>query len=117
MDLEERVAHLERLAGVNKEKVTAIVVEGIDDLLAQAKDLPPDVKVRLVEAMGFTPMGDDHDYDCIGGPGSGFRCNCVPPATVWNGPSDVDVFRKETWEDRLALSHKWTAEKSHGRRD
>lgn len=114
MDIEDRIARLERLAGVQEEKAP-VVVNSVDELLAQAKDLDPETKVKLVEAMGFVPMGSSHDDDCDSRFGGGIRCNCVPPATTWHGPTDVDVHRKETWDDRLALAHKWSREGSHGR--
>lgn len=65
-------------------------------------DLPPDVKVQIIEAMGFTPMGSDHTYDCPHPWDSGLVCNCVGDPTVWNGPLDVQEMRGETWEQRLA---------------
>lgn len=68
----------------------------------QWADLPPEVKVQIVEAMGFIPMGAAHTYDCpltIGG--SGFRCNCAGEPTGWVGPRDVQVMRGETWEQRV----------------
>jgi hypothetical protein len=65
--------------------------------------------------MGFTPIGDDHDSDCMAPHGRGINCNCVPPATSWAPPNDVDVLRKETWDDRVALAKKWESERSHGR--
>lgn len=117
MDLEARVARLEHLAGVtDKKPEPTTVIAGLDDLLAHAKTLPPEVKIQLIKAMGFTAMGDDHDTDCVGRPGSGFVCNCVPPATWWTAPNDVDVHRKETWEDRLALANEWTRTGTHGRK-
>lgn len=114
MDLESRVARLEKLAGVTEPKPQ--LPSNMDDLLAQARNLPPDVKINLIQAMGFTAMGDDHDDDCVGRPGSGFVCNCVPPATWWNAPNDVDVYRKETWDDRVELANEWERKGTHGRR-
>lgn len=86
------------------------------DDLSWAKELPAEKKVALLKAMGFSPMGADHQDDCIRYThGSGFRCGCVPPSTSWSQPGDVDVFRRETWEDRKALAEKWSREGSHGR--
>ena len=87
-----------------------------DELKSLASSLTGEQKVQLMEAMGFRPLGADHQDDCIRYThGAGFVCGCVPPATVWGQPRDVDVFRKETWEDRRALTHKWSREGSHGR--
>lgn len=120
MDLESwfaRLEHLEELAGVTEKKPEPTpAIAGMDDLLAQAKTLPPEVKLQLIKAMGFIATGDDHDGECIGRPGSGYVCNCVPPATWWHAPNDVDVYRKETWEDRLALANEWTRKGTHGRK-
>lgn len=59
-------------------------------------------KVAALDAMGFTPLGSDHQPDCPYALDPGLRCNCVPPATVWAQPHDVDVLRGETWEQRKA---------------
>ena len=87
-----------------------------DDLKTLATSLTGEQKVQLLRAMGFSPMGSRHQDDCTRYThGPGFICICVPPATVWTQPHDVDVFRKETWEDRKALADKWSREGSHGR--
>jgi hypothetical protein len=116
MSTEDRLARLERLAGVAEQK-PVVVIENMEGLLVQAKDLPPEVKVEMIKAMGFGAQGDDHQPDCPAQYTRGIRCNCVPPATVWTGPRDVAVFLKETWDERRALAEKWTREQSHGRRD
>lgn len=72
---------------------------------------PAELKVALVRAMGFTPMRDPHDYSCpqaMADDGeeeeeeTGYLCQCVPPATRWSQPQDVDELRGETWEQRAA---------------
>lgn len=114
--VEDRLDRLEQLAGISRTPEAPAVVDNAV-LFAQARNLPPALKVQLVEAMGFTPKGSAHDNDCPAPHMRGIRCNCVPPATVWSAPNDVDVHRKETWEDRLALARRWTSEQSHGRKD
>lgn len=74
------------------------------DLLEQAKTLPAAQKVELITAMGFSPMGSDHTRDCPYVWDSGLRCNCVPEATVWTQPCDVDALRGETYEERRELA-------------
>jgi hypothetical protein len=86
-----------------------------EQLKALVKSLTGEQKVELVSAMGFQPVGDDHDADCVAPHARGIRCGCVPPATSWGQPRDVDEFRKETWEDRVALANQWSREGSHGR--
>ena len=71
------------------------------DLIDRAPSFTAEEKVRLVEAMGFRPTGSDHQWDCGYQFDSGIRCNCYPPATVWSQPSDVDVLRGETLEQRI----------------
>lgn len=72
-----------------------------DQLLEQAKSLPAEFKIKLVEAMGFKPVGSAHAADCPAMLDSGNRHNCVPPATMWSAPRDVQEERGETWEQRL----------------
>lgn len=70
---------------------------------ATLRALPPEEKRRIVEAMGFSPMGANHTYDCpvtLGG--SGFRCNCTGEPTLWAGPRDVQEMMGDTWEQRVA---------------
>lgn len=69
-------------------------------LIDRARNFTAEQKVRLVKAMGFQPIGSDHQWDCAHQFDPGIRCNCYPPATVWAQPHDVDVLRKETLEDR-----------------
>lgn len=57
--------------------------------------LDPAEKVRMIEAMGFTPMGSSHQPDCPYALDAGLVCICVPPATVWNAPDDVLKHRGE----------------------
>lgn len=71
-----------------------------DSILAHAYDLPAEFKVELITAMGFQPTGSDHQWDCGYQFDPGIRCNCIPPATVWSQPCDVDVLRGETMEQR-----------------
>lgn len=68
----------------------------------QWKDLPPEVKVKVVEAMGFIPVGSTHTYDCPHAIDPGNICNCVGEPTSWMGPRDVQRHRGETWEQRVA---------------
>lgn len=70
------------------------------ELIDWARTFTAEQKVQLIEAMGFTPGGDDHQWDCGYRFDPGINCNCYPPATVWSQPHDVDVLRKETLEDR-----------------
>lgn len=72
-----------------------------EELCAWAKDLPPGLKIEIIKAMGFTAMASDHGWDCPHQMGAGLVCQCVPPATVWNQPADVNTFRGETWKLRL----------------
>lgn len=60
----------------------------------------PAEKVRLIEALGFTRSGSDHQPDCPYALDAGLRCICVPPAPVWHAPQDVLAHLGETWEDR-----------------
>lgn len=112
MDMAERAKEVV----AHEEALRELTDRTFDDLKTIVASLTGEQKVALVKAMGFRPMGDDHDHDCVRRThGSGFRCNCVPPATTWGQPRDVDVFRKETWDERLALVRKWSREGSHGR--
>lgn len=74
---------------------------------ADWQGLPPEEKVRIIEAMGFTPFRDSHQPECPKVWDRGLICNCVPPTTVWGPPTDVQVLRKETWEDRLQQVRRW----------
>ena len=67
------------------------------------RSLSPEMKVEIIESMGFVASFDPHQPDCLA-PGSGLRCNCVPDATVWSPPHDVMALRGETWPERLAKS-------------
>ncbi|MER5754375.1 hypothetical protein [Streptomyces sp. NPDC002088] len=99
-----------------EEALRAGTARDFDGLKALAAELLPEQKVALLEAMGFKPVGGDHDDDCVRRThGSGFRCICVPPATMWSQPRDVEAYRKETWEDRRALAQQWSREGTHGR--
>lgn len=73
---------------------------GTGGLVALAKDMPADRKVELIKAMGFQPIGSDHTADCPYAVDPGLICQCVPPATQWAQPRDVDELRGETWEQR-----------------
>lgn len=115
MSAEETLRAIRELIGA-PELPPVVLVSEPDELLEQAKSLPAEFKIKLLEAMGFTPMGDDHDDDCDRRKyGPGIRCNCVPPATWWNQPKDVDEFRRETWEHRLEKARQWSREGTHGR--
>lgn len=99
-----------------EEALRNLTTEAVDKLTAVAATLTGEQKVQLVKAMGFSPTGADHQDDCVRYThGPGFICICVPPATMWSQPDDVDRARKETWEDRKALAEKWSREGSHGR--
>lgn len=65
------------------------------------RSMPAEQKIAVIRAMGFSPQGANHDEDCPATI-SGYRCNCVRPATVWAQPADVDAFRHETYEERMA---------------
>lgn len=75
-----------------------------DELFAAVAALPPEDKVALFKHLGMSRVGDNHTYDCPGGPTTGLVCNCVPPASMWTHPKDVEVHLKETWKDLLALA-------------
>lgn len=66
-------------------------------------DWPPEEKVRLIEAMGFTPTYDEHTGDCPAQMDPrGVICICVPSTTFWTPPTDVVEHRHETWAERVA---------------
>lgn len=69
-------------------------------LLASAEDFPPERKVQLLKAMGFTPYGRTHDRNCVSLQGSGLICTCVQPEKKWRNPEDVTAFLGETYEER-----------------
>jgi hypothetical protein len=73
--------------------------------------LAPEEKVRIVEAMGFVAFRDPHQPECPIVWDSGLLCNCVPPTTTWGPPPDVQVLRKETWEDRTRQARAWKERK------
>lgn len=70
-------------------------------LIEQARALPPEQKIELFEALGMRRVGDNHDPDCTGRNTSAPH-NCVPPASTWGHPKDVEAYLREAWEDRLA---------------
>lgn len=86
------------------EALIALARENQDEPGVDYKAMPAETKVETIKAMGFIPMGDPHTRDCPTNYGTGFICTCVPDATVWAQPADVDAFRGETWEQRLAQS-------------
>lgn len=112
--VDQRLARIEQHLGIVATPPPPVIAD-VDELLAQAKALPAEIKVKLLDAMGFRPVGDDHQPDCPRLWGSGLRCNCVPPAAMWSQPDDVDVFRGETWEQQRAKAQQWSREGSHGR--
>jgi hypothetical protein len=113
MDAEAKLRAVRELIGA---PAPVVQPTNMDELLEQAKNLPADFKIKLITAMGFSPTGSDHQDDCIRYThGTGFRCGCVPPATWWNSPKDVQEFRKETWDDQLAKAKQWSREGTHGR--
>lgn len=77
---------------------------------ADWRDLPPETKVQIVEAMGFIPMSDDHDRECPAAlDPRGFVCQCAGEPTAWVGPTDVQEHRGETWAQRVAKRRKAVA--------
>lgn len=74
------------------------------------KSMPAADKVAILLAMGFSPQHYAHTPDCPAAMDGGNRCNCVPDATVWVQPADVDKFRHETWHERLAKSRARSSE-------
>lgn len=66
-------------------------------LVHMVKELPPEQKVELLEAIGMSRTGSAHQPDCYSY--SGNRCICIPPASTWSHPDGVDEFLGETWED------------------
>lgn len=86
-------------------KVEVIVRTSTDKKVKPAK-LPAAEKLALIEAMGFTRMGSDHQPDCPYARDPGFICNCVPPAPEWSAPNDVLEYLGETYEQRRARPRK-----------
>lgn len=70
-------------------------------LFEAVKALPPEAKVELFKYLGMSRVGDSHDADCSAPHMGGIACQCVPPASTWQHPKDVEVFLGETWEERL----------------
>ncbi|MFI2616609.1 hypothetical protein [Streptomyces sp. NPDC018584] len=70
--------------------------------LSQAKDLTPEQKLALLNAMGFTSFRPIHDTGCASLQGSGLICTCARPQTRWLAPKDVVVHMHETVEERRA---------------
>ena len=75
------------------------------------KNIPPADKLAVVEAMGFTPVWEEHQPDCPHAalfddddPDDvlGLICVCVPPGTSFHPPRDVRVELGETREQLLA---------------
>jgi hypothetical protein len=64
--------------------------------------LPATRKVELLREMGFSPVAADHDGDCPAPHVPQTPCQCVPPATVWAQPGDVDELLGQTLQQRLA---------------
>jgi len=61
--------------------------------------LPPAEKVRIVEAMGFTRCGSDHQPDCPASLAPGeYRCQCVRPPDEYGLPPDVATHLGQDWE-------------------
>lgn len=80
------------------------------------RDLPPDVKLTILTAMGFVAIWEDHQPSCVYADVDGdvnhtdeewpgIICNCVPPGTSWGAPREVGEFMGETWDDLKALAH------------
>lgn len=69
------------------------------------RELDPARKVEIIEAMGFVPTWDPHQADCVARSDSGLICICVPDPTMWRPPLDVQTYRRETWDDRLAAAN------------
>lgn len=81
-------------------------VQREDLLLSTARNLSPRRKLEILVAMGFVRQGDNHQSDCPYVLDSGYLCKCVPPPSWWHAPTDVQVFMRETWEDRLEAAKK-----------
>jgi hypothetical protein len=71
-----------------------------DKFLDQCRALEPADKIAALEAMGFTPIGSSHRYDCPYSIDAGNRCNCVPDPTMWSPPHDVLVYTNQTYDER-----------------
>lgn len=67
------------------------------------RTLSAERKVEIITAMGFTPLGESHQPDCPYAHDAGLRCNCIPPATVWGQPRDVDELRHEAAKKPRAI--------------
>lgn len=63
-------------------------------------DFSPEQKLAKLKEWGFVPFSDPHQPDCPRNLSSGYLCNCVPPAIMWTAPKEIQVFMKDTWEDR-----------------
>lgn len=100
------------LAGIKKVAIDALeeIKNAASGLEVDYKNMDAAEKVRIIQAMGFTPTGDDHDSGCAKLVNRGYICNCVPPATWWMQPSDVDVLRHETYEERRAKADRRSRE-------
>lgn len=77
----------------------------VDDVpIASLRSIPAELKMAIIKAMGFRPMGEMHTRDCPAAMSSGIICQCVPGPTEWSPPNDVMVHMGETWEERLAAA-------------
>lgn len=94
------IAAIKAILGITSSPVPPPVIDDWGDLLHRAQDFNAVQKIEIVKAMGFRPGGSDHQWDCGYQFDPGIRCNCVPPATTWSQPADVDVYLGETWEER-----------------
>ncbi|WP_409238410.1 hypothetical protein [Streptomyces sp. PA5.6] len=97
--------HLDLIrAGLNHiaTETTALYARGRYDIgdLSRAKDLTPEQKLALLDAMGFTSHRPIHSIGCTSLRGSGLSCTCARPQTHWLAPEDVVVHMHETFEER-----------------
>lgn len=71
-----------------------------EELFQVVKALPAEEKVELFKSLGMSCVGENHQPDCLQFYGG--YCNCIPPASMWTHPKDVEVFLKETYDDLYA---------------
>lgn len=74
----------------------------LDTDLETLRTMTPVGKLAIIEAMGFTRVGSDHQPDCPHAINAGYLCNCVAPADTFSMPIDVLAFLKQDYESRMA---------------
>lgn len=70
------------------------------ELIQHTEDISAEMKLKIIEALGFRPSRARHAMGCASLQGDGLICTCVIPETVWEQPEDVTTFRHETRGER-----------------